>query len=168
MSAREANIRRIRKKLSGYIIVFLILSQVLFLDKKYLNKLLYKKEKYTFYMNTNKRALGDIGEDMAISYLENKGYNIIERNATFLGGELDIITQYDGLWRFVEVKYRETTMFGMPEDAMTPKKIRTLLRAIEFYCLKKHIDVVQVRLDFLGILKLSDGTYEYRLIQDVN
>lgn len=148
--------------------MFLILSQVLLLDKKYLNKLLYEKEKYTFSMSTNKRALWNIGEDMAIPYLENKGYNIIERNATFLGGELDIITQFDGLWRFVEVKYRETTMFGMPEDAMTPKKIKTLLRAIEFYCLKKNINVMQVRLDFLGILKLSDGNYEFRLIQDVN
>jgi hypothetical protein len=73
--------------------VFLRLSQVLFLDKKYLNKLLYKKGKYTFYMSTNKRAIGNIGEDMAISYLENRGYSIIERNATFLGGELDIIAQ---------------------------------------------------------------------------
>lgn len=66
------------------------------------------------------------------------------------------------------MKYRETTVFGMPEDAMTPKKIKTLLRAIEMYCLKKNIDTLQVRLDFLGILKMSDGTYEYRLIQDVN
>lgn len=119
-------------------------------------------------MVTNKRTIGNIGEDMAIPYLEEKGYMIIERNATFLGGELDIIAHYKWLWRFVEVKYRETTMFGMPEDAMTPKKIKTLLRAIEFYCLKKNIDTTLVRLDFLGILKMSDGTYEYRLIQDVN
>lgn len=116
----------------------------------------------------NKRTLGNIGEDMAIPYLEKKGYIIIERNATFLGWELDIIAQYSWLWRFVEVKYRETTVFGMPEDAMTPKKIKTLLRAIEFYCLKKGIDILQVRLDFLWILKLSDENYEYRLIQDVN
>ncbi len=66
------------------------------------------------------------------------------------------------------MKYRETTMFGMPEDAMTPKKIKTLLRAIEFYCLKKDIDILEVRLDFLGILKMPDGVYEYRLIQDIN
>ena len=51
---------------------------------------------------------------------------------------------------------------------MTPKKIKTLLRAIEFYCLKKNIDTTDVRLDFLGILKKSEGNYEYRLIQDVN
>ncbi len=46
-------------------------------------------------MVTNKRTLGNIGEEMAIPYLEEKGYEIIERNATFLGGELDIIAQYD-------------------------------------------------------------------------
>ncbi|MFA6080172.1 MAG: YraN family protein [Candidatus Gracilibacteria bacterium] len=121
-------------------------------------------------MNTQKsrREVGNIGEEMAISYLVEQGYHIVDRNATFLGGELDIIARLDGLWRFIEVKYRETTIFGMPEDSMTPKKVKTLLRAIEFYCLKKGIDILEVRLDFLGILKKPDTTYEYRLIQDVN
>ena len=71
-------------------------------------------------------------------------------------------------WRFVEVKYRESTMFGYPEDAMTPKKVKTLLRSIEFYCLKHHIDYAQTRLDFLGILNLRNGDFEYRLVEDVN
>lgn len=105
---------------------------------------------------------------MAIPYLEKHNYQIIDRNAVFLGGELDIIGYRDGLWRFIEVKYRETTMFGYPEDSMTPKKIKTLLRAIEFYCLKKNIDITFVRLDFLGILRFPNGTYEYRLIEDIN
>lgn len=51
---------------------------------------------------------------------------------------------------------------------MTPKKIKTLLRAIEMYCMKKDIDYAQTRLDFLGILRLIEGGYEYRLIEDVN
>lgn len=101
-------------------------------------------------------------------YLEQHGYEIIDRNATFLGGELDIIGTKDVLWRFVEVKYRESTLFGYPEESMTPKKIKTLLRAIELYSLKKGIDPSLTRLDFLGILRLPDGDYEYRLIEDVN
>ncbi len=72
------------------------------------------------------------------------------------------------MWRFVEVKYRESTVFGYPEDSMTPKKIKTLLRAIEFYGLKNNIDYSVTRLDFLGILRLPDGDYEYRLVEDVN
>jgi Holliday junction resolvase-like predicted endonuclease len=72
------------------------------------------------------------------------------------------------MWRFVEVKYREGTIFGYPEDSMTPKKIKTLLRAIEFYGLKNNIDYNFTRLDFLGILRLQDGEYEYRLVEDVN
>lgn len=119
-------------------------------------------------MMKNNRATGNIWEDLAISYLEKQWYTIIERNATFLGWELDIIARKDWLWRCVEVKYRETTLFGMPEDSMTPKKIKTLLRAIDFYCLKKNIDTTLVRLDFLWILKLSHDSYEYRLIEDVN
>lgn len=66
------------------------------------------------------------------------------------------------------MKYRESTTFGYPEDSMTPKKITTLLRAIQFYCEKKDIEYVSTRLDFLGILLLEDRSYEYRLIEDVN
>lgn len=51
---------------------------------------------------------------------------------------------------------------------MTPKKIKTLLRAIEMYCMKKNIDYFHTRLDFLGILRLPEGDYEYRLIPDIN
>jgi putative endonuclease len=116
----------------------------------------------------NRRQLWDIGEKLAIVYLEKVHYQIIECNATFQGGELDIVCMKDGFWRFVEVKYRENIFFGYPEDSMTPRKIKTLLRAIEFYCLKKHIDYSLTRLDFLGILKLPNGEYEYRLIEDVN
>lgn len=105
---------------------------------------------------------------MAVEYLRSHGYILVERNATFLGGELDIICQKGDMWRFVEVKYRENTVFGYPEESMTPKKIKTLLRAIEMYCLKKQIDYSRTRLDFLGILRLPSGEYEYRLIEDVN
>lgn len=66
------------------------------------------------------------------------------------------------------MKYRESTTFGYPEDSMTPKKIKTLLRAIEFYGLKNKIDYSLTRLDFLGILRLPEGDYEYRLVEDVN
>jgi len=116
----------------------------------------------------NSRSRGNVGEDLAVSYLKHHGYEIVERNATFLGWELDIICKKWTLWRFVEVKYRESTIFGYPEDSMTPKKIKTLLRAIEFYCLKKSIDYSLTRLDFLGILRLPEGDYEYRLVEDVN
>jgi putative endonuclease len=116
----------------------------------------------------NYRSRWNVGEDLAVEYLSAHGYEIIERNATFLGGELDIICKKGGLWRFVEVKYRESTLFGYPEDSMTPKKIKTLLRAIEFYWLKNGIDYAQTRLDFLGILLLPTREYEYRLVEDVN
>ena len=116
----------------------------------------------------NYRSRGNVGEDLAVSYLEHAGYEIVERNATFLWGELDIICRKWSMWRFVEVKYRESTVFGYPEDSMTPKKIKTLLRAIEFYGLKNNIDYSVTRLDFLGILRLPDGDYEYRLLEDVN
>ncbi len=51
---------------------------------------------------------------------------------------------------------------------MTPKKVQTLLRSVMFYCIKNNLDFSNTRLDFLGILRFPDGTYEYRLVEDVN
>lgn len=116
---------------------------------------------------SNKRLVWKIWEELAIPYLEKYGYKIIDRNATFLGGELDIIGYQNNLWRCVEVKYRANDLFGYPEDAMTPKKIKNLMYAIQLYCIKNHINIDDFRLDFLGILKLPDGNLEYRLIQDI-
>jgi Holliday junction resolvase-like predicted endonuclease len=57
---------------------------------------------------TAKRQTGDIGEEVACKYLENKGFSVMERNYLRKWGEIDIIAQKDinGAKRlyFIEVK----------------------------------------------------------------
>lgn len=54
----------------------------------------------------SKRALGDIGENAAAKLLEDGGYEILCRNYTSHGGEIDIICAKEKYLCFVEVKTR--------------------------------------------------------------
>ena len=54
---------------------------------------------------TPKSETGRIGEDLACKYLSKKGYEIIERNARYKWGELDIVAKDPAnTLVFVEVK----------------------------------------------------------------
>ena len=57
----------------------------------------------------NKREKGTVYENMAASYLEEKGYQILEKNFYSHFGEIDLIAKKEEVIIFVEVKYRKNT-----------------------------------------------------------
>ena len=79
------------------------------------------------------RQKGKIGEEIACRYLKNKGYEILYRNWHCRWGELDIIALRQKVLIFAEVKYRTSGKFGIPEDAITDKKCRHLLRTVKCF-----------------------------------
>jgi len=111
---------------------------------------------------TEKRRIGDIGEEVACKYLANKGYVVRERNYWKPWGEIDIVAEKPGFISFVEVKTvskregefsRETVR---PEENMHPAKIKRLHRAVQTYLLERKVpervawqlDLACVFLDF--------------------
>lgn len=84
-------------------------------------------------MITN-REFGHKGEQLAVSFLQDKGYEIIEQNwqAGKLG-EIDIVALFKNEICFIEVKTRQHQGQGWPEQAVTADKIRHLLNAVELY-----------------------------------
>lgn len=90
-------------------------------------------------MFLQKKILGEIGENHAVSYLQKKGYKIIQRNFRVNGGEIDIIAvdQSEGKGQetlcFVEVKTRTTRNFGDPFEAIGYYKMRALTRTAQYY-----------------------------------
>lgn len=108
---------------------------------------------------TDKRKLGDIGEDVACMFLEKHGFKVIERNYLRKWGEIDIVAEKAGKLHFVEVKSLKTINFSVssetyrPEENLHPQKLRRLYRTIETYLLhKKHfndwqLDLVTVRIN---------------------
>lgn len=80
------------------------------------------------------RETGNLGEDAVAAYLEKNGYEILERNYTVRGGEIDIIAKKDDRLVFVEVKTRKTGSMTSGERAVDLKKRRCLVRAADRFC----------------------------------
>lgn len=99
----------------------------------------------------NKHQKGRLGEDLAVGFLEEKGYRIIARNYRYDRGEIDIIAHEGEDLVFVEVKLRETEAFGSPEESITPFKEEQLKKVAEGY-LYEHGDENQpCRFDIVAI-----------------
>ena len=96
--------------------------------------------------------LGNLGEEMAIAFLEKNGYTIREANWVFQKAEIDIIAQKENVLAIVEVKTRSTLDFGLPQDFVKPKKIQLLVKAVNEYIIKNDLDL-EVRFDIIAINK---------------
>ena len=95
--------------------------------------------------------LGKKGEELAIEYLQKKGYKIVEKNYRFKKAEIDIIAKKENLLVCVEVKTRSSVYHGNPQDFVNSKKIKLLASAIDNYVVEKDLDV-EVRFDIIAIL----------------
>jgi len=82
---------------------------------------------------THNQVIGGWGESAAAEYLQLRGYEIVERNARTPSGEIDIVARHDGIMVFVEVKTRTSRRYGLPEEAVTPRKQAHMLAAAECY-----------------------------------
>ena len=82
----------------------------------------------------NTRQTGTKYEEDAVSYLKEKGYEILERNYRNHYGEIDILAKKEQLLVFVEVKYRSHNHSGSPLEAVDAKKQRQISRVAFFYC----------------------------------
>lgn len=115
---------------------------------------------------TEKRKIGDIGEEFTCRFLEKRGYKIVERNYLKKWGEIDVVAKNkDGL-HFIEVKsltvkpYFAKASQGkdeyMPEGNIRLWKKERMARAIKTYFMDRHIsdetdfqiDIAAVFLDF--------------------
>lgn len=77
----------------------------------------------------NKKQLGNLGEDMAARYLEEKGFSIVKRNYRTVSGEIDLIATAGDELHFVEVKTRQGDLYGHPAESVTPQKYMHMRRA---------------------------------------
>ena len=101
--------------------------------------------------------LGKKGEKIAINYLIDNGYKILEKNYRYIKAEVDIIAQKNNVLAAVEVKTRSTDHFGNPQDFVNPKKIKLLISAIDNYVVEKDLDV-EVRFDIIAIIHQKKET----------
>jgi putative endonuclease len=109
---------------------------------------------------------GKEGEEKAARWLQNRDYDIIDRNWTHGHLEIDIIAQRAGYLHFVEVKTRCSSHFGHPEDEVNKSKLRHMIDAGVAW-LSLHPGWKKVRFDILAIRLNPTTEDEYFLIEDV-
>lgn len=106
-------------------------------------------------MNRYRKNLGDYGENIALKFLEKRGYAIIDQNFSSRYGEIDIIALHpketDTIC-CIEVKTRISTDFGSPEEAVTYDKIKRLHDTACSYFFQNRIEDKIFRLDVISIL----------------
>lgn len=104
-------------------------------------------------------AEGLKAEYLAAEFLKEKGYVIVEKNASFpRRGEIDIVARDGDVLVFVEVKYRSTREMGDAAEAVDHAKRRKLLRAAEAYIATRAVIDTDIRFDIVAV---RDGIIEH-------
>jgi putative endonuclease len=115
-----------------------------------------------------RRRFGDRGEDLAAAYFLARGFEVVARNWRCRSGEIDLIVSKDGAIHFVEVKTRRTMTYGYPEEAITPKKMEHLRRAIETYLQSAPVGARVYQADALAITLLPGMKPEFHYIENIH
>ncbi len=95
--------------------------------------------------------LGALGEQIAVDYLIERGYQIIERNWSNGHKEIDIVAKDDDTIVIVEVKTRRSTYLVEPETAVDVFKQRNLIWAANSFVNRFQYDN-DVRFDIISIV----------------
>jgi len=99
----------------------------------------------------NNIVTGRKGEERIVTYLESKGYVILEKNFRFHHKEVDIIALKNKTLIFVEVKARKNKSFGSGFESVTSHKIKNIISVARYYIHKNRLYNLNVRFDVASI-----------------
>jgi putative endonuclease len=135
---------------------------------------------------TDKRILGDKGEQIAVEFLMKQGFVIKDRNYLRKYGEIDIVAVKGKTYHFVEVKTVSCTSLESlakgdgsnvshrtfdsyrPEDNVHPWKLKRLTRVIQAYILDKRLWDIDWIFDIITVyIDKQTGESTLRLIEDI-
>ena len=117
-------------------------------------------------MVIQKIQLGRAGEKAAVDFLTRNGYQIAEQNFRNKFGEIDIIA-YDGdVTCFIEVKTRNSDVFGSPLESVTLSKQRKIGQVALSYLKSKGNSEVKARFDVVAVCLNGGQCRSVDLIKD--
>ena len=114
----------------------------------------------------NRITKGIFGEEIAIKYLTEKDFKIIERNWRYQHLEIDIIAFKEKILHIIEVKTRYSLQFGYPEAGYTREKMNNLKKAAEFYQYNNQ-QWKYLQFDIVSILMQNNEVQQIFFIEDV-
>jgi putative endonuclease len=104
-----------------------------------------------------KQRLGKSGEDLAVSFLKNNGFEILERNYRYGHKEIDIIGKDKNTIVFIEVKTGRSKSFGSPQERVNLRKQKSMIEVAQAYiqshgsCGEKDFPDYDFRFDVVAI-----------------
>jgi len=103
-----------------------------------------------------KKIRGKEGEELALRYLRDLGYQILEKNYRRKRKEIDIIALEGKELVFVEVKAGKSKAYGEPELRVDNRKQKNLSEVAQAFLAETEVDYESCRFDVLGV-DLSTG-----------
>lgn len=119
-------------------------------------------------IDKQKKELGRKGEEIALKFLKEKGYELITRNYRCHNfGELDLV-MHDGKYLvFVEVRTKKNTAHGTPIETVDYAKRRQIVKMARLYMTKEKVpEDTYCRFDVVGIVIPNSEEPEIEHIQD--
>jgi len=114
----------------------------------------------------NQRYVGARGEQLAREYLEQHGGSVIDHNFHSRYGEIDLIIRKHRAYRFVEVKFRSTDDYGIPQESVVARKQQKIRKTALIWLKQRHLPMdSEIHFDVLGI-SLMSGQLQYEYIED--
>ncbi|MBS4539781.1 YraN family protein [Clostridium sp. D2Q-11] len=107
-------------------------------------------------MKKENRSKGNFGEEIAIKYLLQKDYKILEKNFTTKLGEIDIIAKDKDIVTFIEVKLRRNSSYGHPFEAVDYRKQKKIINVAKLYAKYKNLYNTQFRFDIIEVYSDSN------------
>lgn len=105
-----------------------------------------------------RKQLGVVGEGLALAYLQELEYFIVEKNWRCRTGEIDLIARDGDHLVFVEVRTRSGgQQFGTPQESVNLKKQQQVMETARFYMYTQQKQHLQPRFDVVGIITTKDG-----------
>ncbi|HEX8833357.1 MAG TPA: YraN family protein [Abditibacteriaceae bacterium] len=105
-----------------------------------------------------RRQRGQEGEALSAAFLQERGWEILERNwrpGNELRGEIDLIACDGRVLCFVEVKTRASSSHGAPQEAVTRAKQKQISALANAYLSIHKLDETPCRFDVIEVFLTS-------------
>ncbi len=99
------------------------------------------------------KKIGQAGEKLALTYLINKGYQILEHNYFSKFGEVDIIASYENTIIFFEVKTRNSSVNNALSSISVKKQKKISRTALNYVNKNQDLNEKLMRFDVIAIAK---------------
>jgi putative endonuclease len=94
---------------------------------------------------------GREAEDLACTWLRERGLRLLERNYRSPFGEIDIVMQEGGTLVFVEVRYRRSASHGSAAETVGAQKQARLRATAEHYLQARRDSKKPCRFDIVAV-----------------